>query len=125
MPISDRPSSKEINIYLREATRSYVWGFWQGSIAFSRAAVEAAIKDHEKLLADIDLCRIACRNDSGFVYPDLRKRVKALRLNWACYEDLLEQEFGDQLDIVTERELRLGIKSGMMNALDCVLSPLQ
>lgn len=45
MPRSDRPPSKETNLYLREATRSYVFGFWQASIALSRAAVEAALKE--------------------------------------------------------------------------------
>ncbi|MGA2263711.1 MAG: DUF4145 domain-containing protein [Acidobacteriota bacterium] len=45
MPRSDKPPSRETNLYLREATRSYVFGFWQASIALSRTAVEAALKE--------------------------------------------------------------------------------
>jgi hypothetical protein len=34
-----------VNLYLREATRCYIFGFWFSSVALSRAAVEQALKD--------------------------------------------------------------------------------
>jgi len=45
IPRTDRPPSRETNLYLKEDTRSYVFGFWQASIALSRAAVEAELKE--------------------------------------------------------------------------------
>ena len=33
------------NLYISEATRTYVFGFWHASIAFSRAALEAALRE--------------------------------------------------------------------------------
>jgi predicted RNA-binding Zn-ribbon protein involved in translation (DUF1610 family) len=37
-----------VTLYLREATRCYVFGFWDSSVALSRAAVERALKDRLK-----------------------------------------------------------------------------
>jgi hypothetical protein len=37
-----------VNLYLREATRCYVFGLWDSSVALSRAAVERALKDRLK-----------------------------------------------------------------------------
>jgi hypothetical protein len=37
-----------VNLYLREAARCYVFGFWDSSVALSRAAVERALKDRLK-----------------------------------------------------------------------------
>jgi hypothetical protein len=37
--------SSEVNIYLREATRCYIYGFFQASIALCRAALEAGLNE--------------------------------------------------------------------------------
>jgi predicted RNA-binding Zn-ribbon protein involved in translation (DUF1610 family) len=37
-----------VTLYLREATRCYVFGFWDSSVALSRAAIERALKDRLK-----------------------------------------------------------------------------
>jgi len=41
-----RIPSAEVSTYLREATRCFLHGFFQGSIALSRAALEAGINEH-------------------------------------------------------------------------------
>jgi predicted RNA-binding Zn-ribbon protein involved in translation (DUF1610 family) len=40
--------ARSVNLYLREATRCCVFGFWDSSVALSRAAVELALKDRLK-----------------------------------------------------------------------------
>jgi hypothetical protein len=37
--------SSATNLFLREATRNYVFGLWQGSVALSRAAVEQGLRE--------------------------------------------------------------------------------
>jgi hypothetical protein len=37
--------SSAVNLYLRESTRSYIFGFWSGSIALARAAVEQGLRE--------------------------------------------------------------------------------
>ena len=37
--------SAEVSLYLREATRCYLYGFFQGSTALCRAALEAGINE--------------------------------------------------------------------------------
>jgi hypothetical protein len=41
-------SDKGVNIYLREATRSYVAGSWSSSVAFSRSTLELALEQRVK-----------------------------------------------------------------------------
>lgn len=41
-----RIPSKEVCVYLREATRCFIYGFFQASIALSRAALEAGLNEH-------------------------------------------------------------------------------
>ena len=36
----------EVNVYLREASRCFIYGFFQASIALSRAALETGLNDH-------------------------------------------------------------------------------
>lgn len=43
---SSRTPSKTTNSYLREAVRTYIFGFPQASIALSRAAMEQALKEN-------------------------------------------------------------------------------
>jgi hypothetical protein len=43
-----RIPSDEVSVYLREATRTYIHGFFQASTALSRAALEAGINEHLK-----------------------------------------------------------------------------
>lgn len=53
--------SPATNLYLMEATRSYIFGFWYGSVAFSRVAIEQGIFEvtedrtgfHGKKLSDL------------------------------------------------------------------------
>jgi hypothetical protein len=40
---------RRLAVYLREATRCFVYGFFQGSIALSRAALEAGLNRHVEL----------------------------------------------------------------------------
>jgi hypothetical protein len=37
-----------VNLYLREATRCFIFGFWDSSVALSRATLELALKDRLK-----------------------------------------------------------------------------
>lgn len=39
------PPEKNVALYLREATRCYVFGFWDSSVALSRASLELALKN--------------------------------------------------------------------------------
>jgi len=41
-----RLPDKQVTIYLREATRCFIYGFFQGSIALSRAALESGLNRH-------------------------------------------------------------------------------
>jgi hypothetical protein len=50
-------------------------------------------EDREKILEDIEKCSIEKRDDGGFVYPNLEKRLGRLKLIWVSYEELLETEF--------------------------------
>lgn len=38
--------SREVSLYLREATRCFIYGFFQASIALCRAALEAGLNEH-------------------------------------------------------------------------------
>jgi hypothetical protein len=75
-------------------------------------------EDREKILADIEQCRIPRREDTSYSYPDLRERLKALRLNWVSYEELLEPEMGADLEIVTAPERVQGLKETIQSALN-------
>ena len=57
-------------------------------------------RNKDFLVADIESCGIPYRNENGYSYLEIRKRVGALRINWVSYEDLLETQFGTDLDIV-------------------------
>ena len=61
-------------------------------------------EDRGKILDDIEKCSIEKRGGGGFVYPDMRQRLAWLRLNWVSYEELLEPEYGDEIDIVRRPE---------------------
>lgn len=74
-------------------------------------------EDREKILADINQCRIEWRQGFGPEHLDLRARLAALRLNWASYEDLLEPEMGAGLDIVREPERIQGLKDTILSTL--------
>jgi hypothetical protein len=43
--IGHRQPTVRTAVYLREATRCYIFGFWQASISLSRAAVENALRE--------------------------------------------------------------------------------
>lgn len=43
--LAGRVPSAEVSLYLREATRCYLYGFFQGSTALCRAALEAGINE--------------------------------------------------------------------------------
>lgn len=43
--VPNRTPSKEINLYLREATRCYIFGFWHASVSLCRATVEQALRE--------------------------------------------------------------------------------
>jgi hypothetical protein len=48
------PICRGANLYLREATRSYILGLWDAAVALSRAALEEALEDRvRKLLGPI------------------------------------------------------------------------
>ena len=46
--LAGRVPSKEINIYLREATRCFIYGFFHASTALSRAALEIGLNENLK-----------------------------------------------------------------------------
>lgn len=81
-------------------------------------------EDREKILADINQCKIEWRQGYGPDHVDLRKRLAALRLNWVSYEELLEPEFGTSLDIVTAPERVQGLKDAVSGALNRLVSSL-
>lgn len=75
------PPSPESGVYLREATRTYIFGFWQSTIALSRAALEIALRERlgsqgaaPKLKDLIDLARRRNLLDGGTY--ELAKRVE-------------------------------------------------
>lgn len=43
--VSERSASAPLAMYLAEATRSYIFGFWQSTVALARAAVEEGLKE--------------------------------------------------------------------------------
>ena len=43
VPLSGATPDKRVNVYLREATKSYIFGLWQASAASARAAIEVAL----------------------------------------------------------------------------------
>ena len=55
-----------------------------------------------RVVEDIERCRIPPRDNLGQQYPDVRERVRALTLRWVSYEDFLEHTLGqapiDMLD---------------------------
>jgi hypothetical protein len=74
-------------------------------------------KDPEKIIADINRCKLPWRAGFGPEHLDLRERLAALRLNWACYEDLMEPECGTDLNIVGAPELVHGLKETIMDTI--------
>lgn len=46
--VANRIPSTPTSAYLQEATRTYIAGFWQASVALSRAAVEEALREKAK-----------------------------------------------------------------------------
>jgi len=54
----------------------------------------------QRIVDDLQGCRIQKRNGDGFIYPDLSERVQRLTLTWTTYEELLVHRFGADLDIV-------------------------
>jgi hypothetical protein len=75
-------------------------------------------EDYENILVDITQCRIPARQGSGFIYPDLGKRLDALRINWVSYEELLEPYFGKGLDIAAHPEHVKGVEDYIFRAID-------
>lgn len=50
--VPSRTVSKSTDICLREATRSYIFGFWDSSVALSRAALEEGLHEASSQLSD-------------------------------------------------------------------------
>lgn len=73
--------------------------------------------DVQSLLTDIRTCPIAVRNGKGYTYPNLEERVQSLRLSWVAYEDLLEPEFGSNLDIVRAPERVKGLPERVLSVI--------
>jgi hypothetical protein len=61
------------------------------------------------------------RNGGGYQYPELAQRLDRLTLTWTTYEELLEQQFGPQLDIV---DLPSEIK-GLKEHLEALAAAMQ
>jgi hypothetical protein len=72
----------------------------------------------ELLIEDIERCCIPWRNQPAYSYPNIQERVGALRLNWVCYEELLEPQLGTGLDIVRRPDGVAGFKERILNCLD-------
>ncbi len=51
-------------------------------------------KEINNILCDIALSNLKIREQAHWSYPCLKERVKLLHLNWVCYEDIFEREFG-------------------------------
>lgn len=77
-----------------------------------------AYADFEKILEDVEKCRIPPRKYSAYMYPDLRERLEALRIGWVSYEELLEPEFGGGLDIVLNPEHVKGVEDYILRVID-------
>jgi hypothetical protein len=60
------------------------------------------LADRNRVVEDIERCRIPPRDNLGQHYPDVRESVRKLTLRWVSYEDILEQALGqapiDMLD---------------------------
>jgi len=57
-------------------------------------------QDRRRILDDIARSRIPRRIDLDWKYPDLERRLDALRLSWVTYEEILEPELGASIDVV-------------------------
>lgn len=79
---SSRTPSKTTNSYLREAVRTYIFGFPQASIALSRAALEQALKEelgHQGVKIFLDMNRLLDEAEGGGVIDGvIRKTARKL-----------------------------------------------
>lgn len=59
-------------------------------------------EDRAALRREIEACQISKRDEAGWRYPDLDRRMSALReFNWVAYEDFFEREPGlEELDLM-------------------------
>lgn len=77
-----RTPSKTTNSYLREAVRTYIFGFPQASIALSRAALEQALKEelgHQGVKIFLDMNRLLDEAEGGGVIDGvIRKTARKL-----------------------------------------------
>lgn len=75
-----RLPSQAVNLYLREATRSYVRGLWTASVALSRAALESALREELRVTGRLGLGALlsAAKAQGVLDTPefDLASRVK-------------------------------------------------
>lgn len=71
------------------------------------------LHDPSAVRRDIQTCCIPERNEPAHIYPDLDRRLAALKINWVAFEDLLEPKFGLDLDIVGAPKRVRGIKDSV------------
>jgi len=79
-----------VDVYWREATRTYVYGFWDASVAMSRAAIESAL-------------RPALKERAG-QSPDTLREVVAASLRWGIL-DKPSREMADKVVPAANRVL--------------------
>lgn len=76
--------NEEVSVYLSEATRSFIFGFFQASIVLCRAAVEAGLNDHLRrkllVLPTLDLAeKIDAAERFRLIPPDTAQFAHAVR----------------------------------------------
>jgi hypothetical protein len=77
--IIGRLPDKEVNIYLREATRCFVYGFFQASIALSRAALEAGLNRHlERKLGDLSRLELHEKITKAFQFKFISGKAESM-----------------------------------------------
>jgi hypothetical protein len=76
-----------VNLYLREATRCYIFGFWFSSVALSRAAVEEALKDRLRK----ESCRVGKDMPNDNNLRQLSLDAKEMGLIDAAHLDLVDK----------------------------------
>ncbi len=101
--------AKEVSVYLREATRCFIYGFFQASIALCRAALEAGLSEHFErktgATPQMDLSR-KIKGAVKFKLIDSKEEELAERIRKAGNRVLHEQSVTEKLAFDNIRNAR-------------------
>lgn len=88
------------NLYFTLLTPKFFKNHWNSKLYGYKITRYQENKD--AIIEDINLSAIPKREQNGWHYPTkIEDRIKALQINWLCYEQILEIEYGlENIDIV-------------------------